>query len=114
PVLILGVPIFDTFIAVIRRIVHKQPIVAPDKSHLHHRLLAMGFTHRGTVLLLYAFGMLFSMAAIAFESSTIWVTLTIIITLAVLLEIVIEVSGLVSEEYRPFIKLYRKVMGKDT
>ncbi|MGL4819751.1 MAG: glycosyltransferase family 4 protein, partial [Bacilli bacterium] len=84
PVLILGVPIFDTLVAVVRRIVQKKSIVAPDKSHMHHRLLAMGFTHRGTVLLLYAFGAMFSMAAIAFESATIWVTLMIIAVLVLL------------------------------
>lgn len=43
PIIILGVPVFDTSFAIIRRIVNKRPISAPDKSHLHHRLLAQGF-----------------------------------------------------------------------
>ena len=46
PVIILGVPISDTFFAIIRRLVNKQPLMAPDKSHLHHCLLNIGFTHR--------------------------------------------------------------------
>jgi len=36
PIIILGVPIFDTTFAIIRRILNKQPISAPDKSHIHH------------------------------------------------------------------------------
>ena len=39
PIIILGVPISDTFFAIIRRLVNKQPLSAPDKSHLHHCLL---------------------------------------------------------------------------
>lgn len=43
PIIILGVPIFDTTFAIIRRILNKQPISAPDKSHIHHRLMALAF-----------------------------------------------------------------------
>ena len=39
PVIILGVPISDTFFAIMRRIINNQPLSAPDKSHLHHCLL---------------------------------------------------------------------------
>ena len=40
PVLVLGVPIFDTFFAILRRKMNHKPIFAADKDHLHHRLLA--------------------------------------------------------------------------
>ena len=43
PVIILGVPISDTFFAILRRIVNKKPLSAPDKSHLHHCLLGSRF-----------------------------------------------------------------------
>ena len=56
PIIILGVPISDTFFAIIRRFLNKSPISAPDKSHLHHCLLRSGFSHRQTVLLIYAHG----------------------------------------------------------
>ena len=49
PIIMLGVPISDTFFAIVRRIRMKQPISAPDKSHLHHCLLRTGFSHRQTV-----------------------------------------------------------------
>ncbi|EUJ19801.1 UDP-N-acetylglucosaminyltransferase transferase [Listeria aquatica FSL S10-1188] len=59
PILILGVPISDTIIAIIRRIVTKQPLAMADKSHIHHQLMGLGFTHRQTVILIYAISALF-------------------------------------------------------
>jgi len=54
PVLILGVPILDTVVVITRRMALGRPIYQADKSHIHHRLLARGFTPRQTVLILYA------------------------------------------------------------
>jgi UDP-GlcNAc:undecaprenyl-phosphate GlcNAc-1-phosphate transferase len=53
PILILGLPIFDTFFAIVRRMVNKRPIMEADKGHLHHRLLDLGLNQKQTVLLLY-------------------------------------------------------------
>ncbi|MDR1615481.1 MAG: undecaprenyl/decaprenyl-phosphate alpha-N-acetylglucosaminyl 1-phosphate transferase [Syntrophomonadaceae bacterium] len=54
PIVILGIPILDTFFAIIRRINRKAPIFKPDKGHLHHQLLAMGLSHRNSVLVIYS------------------------------------------------------------
>jgi UDP-GlcNAc:undecaprenyl-phosphate GlcNAc-1-phosphate transferase len=54
PILILGIPIFDTLFAIIRRYTNSQPIFKADKEHLHHCLLNKGFTHKQTVLVIYA------------------------------------------------------------
>lgn len=52
PFLILGVPIFDTTWAMVRRAVSGQPIGAPDKNHIHHQLLRRGLSpNQATVLL---------------------------------------------------------------
>jgi UDP-GlcNAc:undecaprenyl-phosphate GlcNAc-1-phosphate transferase len=53
PVLILGVPIFDTTFAIVRRALQRRPIFSPDRGHLHHRLLGMGFSQRRAVLIIY-------------------------------------------------------------
>ena len=66
PVIILGVPISDTFFAIIRRVVNKTPISAPDKSHLHHCLLNIGFTHKQTVILIYAMSASFGLSCYHF------------------------------------------------
>ena len=53
PLLIIGVPIFDTATAIIRRLLHQRPIQEADKGHIHHRLLGRGFNQRQTVLIIY-------------------------------------------------------------
>lgn len=64
PVVILGVPIMDTLFAIIRRKANKQPIFVADKDHLHHRLLALGLSHKGAVLTVYAVCVFLSISAI--------------------------------------------------
>jgi UDP-GlcNAc:undecaprenyl-phosphate GlcNAc-1-phosphate transferase len=54
PLMALAVPLADTTLAVLRRFLRTQPIFKADRSHIHHRLLARGLSHRRTVLLLYA------------------------------------------------------------
>ena len=53
PLLIIGVPIFDTGSAIVRRLLHSRPIQEADKGHIHHRLLGRGFDQRQTVLIIY-------------------------------------------------------------
>ncbi|MGR6837138.1 glycosyltransferase family 4 protein [Syntrophomonas erecta] len=65
PIVILGIPIFDTFFAIIRRIHNKAPIFRPDKDHLHHRLMAMGMSHRRSVFIIYGISAFFSAVAVA-------------------------------------------------
>jgi UDP-GlcNAc:undecaprenyl-phosphate GlcNAc-1-phosphate transferase len=114
PIIILGVPIFDTTFAIIRRIVNKKPISSPDKSHLHHRLLAVGFSHRKTVLLIYGFGIFFSVNALLFSKSTFWTSMVILFGLILVTEIVAEGIGLVHERYKPILTMYRKVKDRQS
>jgi UDP-GlcNAc:undecaprenyl-phosphate GlcNAc-1-phosphate transferase len=51
--LILGVPIIDTFWIITRRILSGHSPFTPDRGHIHHRLLDLGLSHRGVVLLIY-------------------------------------------------------------
>lgn len=53
PVMIMGLPIFDTAFAIIRRAISKKPIFSPDSDHVHHRLLKTGISHRNAVLVIY-------------------------------------------------------------
>lgn len=63
PVLVLGVPVFDTAFAMIRRFLSGHKISDADKGHLHHRLLALGLTQRQTVLILYGISIIFGILA---------------------------------------------------
>jgi len=105
PVIILGVPISDTFFAIIRRIVNKQPLSAPDKSHLHHCMLRLGYSHRQTVLIIYAMAALFGLAAFIFSMSTVWGAMLIVAVLFLAIEVFVEKVGLVGKEYRPLLRL---------
>lgn len=64
PFLILGLPIFDTAYAIFRRIKNKQPIMSPDRGHLHHRLIDMGFSQKQTVAILYIITMILGLSAV--------------------------------------------------
>jgi UDP-GlcNAc:undecaprenyl-phosphate GlcNAc-1-phosphate transferase len=65
--LVLGVPIIDTFYVLVRRMFSGQPPFAPDRGHFHHRLLDVGLTHQQAVLLIY--GMTAVLGMLAFLTS---------------------------------------------
>ena len=67
PVLVLGVPIFDTFFAIFRRFVNKRPIMEADKGHLHHRLMKLGYGQRRATLMLYGITAIMVVAAVLFS-----------------------------------------------
>ena len=52
--LVLGVPIIDTFWIIVRRLSEGRSPFSPDKTHIHHRLLDLGLSHRQTVLAIYS------------------------------------------------------------
>jgi UDP-GlcNAc:undecaprenyl-phosphate GlcNAc-1-phosphate transferase len=65
PVLVLGMPIFDTTLVFISRLRRgKNPLTTPGKDHVSHRLVAMGFTTREAVMIHYLAGGAFGMIAI--------------------------------------------------
>ena len=64
PFLILGLPIFDTGMAIARRIHDKRPIMGADRGHLHHKLIDMGFSQKQTVAILYVIAMLLGLSAV--------------------------------------------------
>jgi UDP-GlcNAc:undecaprenyl-phosphate GlcNAc-1-phosphate transferase len=62
--LVLGVPIIDTFWIIIRRVSSGHSPFQPDRGHFHHRLLDLGLTHRGAVLLIYGVSVLLALLSI--------------------------------------------------
>ena len=64
PFLVLGLPIFDTTFAIIRRWVNGYPIMSADKGHIHHRIMATGIGQRRTVLIMYCISAIMGMVAI--------------------------------------------------
>ena len=69
PFLILGLPIFDTMFAIIRRISHGQNPMAPDRSHVHHRLIDMGLNQKQAVAVLYVISAILGLSAVVLATS---------------------------------------------
>lgn len=107
PVIILGVPISDTFFAIVRRIKKQQPLSAPDKSHLHHCLLGLGYSHRKTVLIIYAMSAGFGLAAVIFSQTTMWGSLIVLTVLLFVIEVIVEKIGLIDKDYRPLLNFIK-------
>ncbi len=79
PIIVLGLPIFDTLSAIIRRIVKGKSLKAvlqADKGHLHHKLIAKGFTQKEAVLFLYGICVVCGMFAVILFESDIWKALS--------------------------------------
>ncbi|MDF2866041.1 MAG: UDP-N-acetylmuramyl pentapeptide phosphotransferase/UDP-N-acetylglucosamine-phosphate transferase [Clostridia bacterium] len=72
PILTLGVPIFDTLFAMIRRFLAGKPMLSPDGGHVHHRLLKRGFNQRQAVLMLYTVTSLLCIVAVTIISADIY------------------------------------------
>ena len=65
PAAVLAVPLIDLLLAVMRRVARGHSPFAPDKQHLHHRLLELGHSHRRAVLLLYYWSALLALGGVA-------------------------------------------------
>ena len=68
--LVLGVPIIDTFWIIVRRISEGHSPFTPDRQHIHHRLLDLGLSHRQTVLLIYAICIALAVLALILTGAT--------------------------------------------
>ncbi len=112
PLLILGVPLSDTFFAIVRRIVNRTPISVADKSHLHHCLLQLGFSHRTTVLMIYGIAVFFGGSALLLSQTEPWVTILLIAAILIVMEVGAEAIGIFSKRRKPLLDLYSRLRGK--
>ena len=69
PFLILGLPIFDTANAIIRRVAAGRSPMSPDRGHVHHKLIDMGFNQKQAVAILYAISATLGLTAVVLTSS---------------------------------------------
>ena len=92
PLAVLAMPLFDLLLAVVRRVGHGQSPFAPDKQHLHHRMLELGHTHRRAVLLLYFWSALLAGGGVTFAIThrpwTVVVTLVGLAAIGLLVSVV--------------------------
>jgi len=79
PFLILGLPASDTLSSIIRRLRKRKSPFAPDRGHLHHKLIDMGFSQRASVLILYAISALLGICAIMFVGDKVKIAFLVLI-----------------------------------
>ena len=90
PIIILGMPIFDTLFAIFRRIIKGKSIKAvfkPDKGHLHHKLMAKGYTQKQAVLIMYGITAILGMFAVILLESGIWKALSFALLIVAIIAI---------------------------
>ena len=68
--LVLGVPIIDTFWIIVRRVTQGGSPFRPDRTHIHHRLLDLGLSHRETVLVIYGICLVLAVLALLLSGVT--------------------------------------------
>lgn len=115
PVIVLGLPIFDVLFAMLRRLVKGKSIKAmfkPDKGHLHHKLVAKGFSQRQAVLILYGLSAAFGMFAVilADKNSSIWKAISFL--LMVIATVAIGFKGFTNEKEKSKNQMYECISCK--
>ncbi|MFZ5596399.1 MAG: MraY family glycosyltransferase [Bacillota bacterium] len=90
PIVVMGIPLLDTVFAILRRFKENRPIFQPDREHLHHQLLARGFSHRQAVLVIYAVSLVMGASAVIMNLLT---TNQAMLLLAVLATVVIVTAN---------------------
>ena len=110
PILILGVPISDTMLAIIRRKLNNKPISVADKGHLHHCLMNLGFSMRKTVLIIYGVSAAFSLCAILLTQRQNWIAVILVAVIFVGLEIGAEFIGILGKKKKPVIHFLQRAL----
>ena len=64
PVVSFGLPILETSLSVLRRLISGRPVFTADREHIHHKLLQLGLSHREVVIVLYAVSALFALLSL--------------------------------------------------
>jgi UDP-GlcNAc:undecaprenyl-phosphate GlcNAc-1-phosphate transferase len=76
--LVLGVPIIDTFWIIVRRLLQRRSPFTPDRQHIHHRLLDLGLSHRQTVLVIYGVCAALAVLALVLTGATLLYTFLVV------------------------------------
>lgn len=88
PLSIFGLPLADTTFAIVRRVAHRKSPFAPDRGHLHHRLIDMGFGQKQSVRLLYAVCAILGISAVMLTRED-WIGGAVVLTAALIIFFII-------------------------
>ncbi|MPW27187.1 undecaprenyl/decaprenyl-phosphate alpha-N-acetylglucosaminyl 1-phosphate transferase [Alkalibaculum sp. M08DMB] len=105
PILILGVPVFDTAFAIIRRKLRGQSFAQADKEHIHHLLMTSNASQTKTVLIIYAISILFSAVAIIYTLVSPNLGFGILVVLFIIIQYIATKIGLLDRFFFPYSKI---------
>ena len=83
PFLLMGLPIFDTCFAILRRVSHGQSPMAPDRGHIHHRLIDMALSQKQAVAVLYVISAILGLSAVVLTTSGVTKAMLFLVSLCV-------------------------------
>lgn len=93
PLLAVGLPVADTFLAIVRRALNGRPIFAPDRGHIHHRLLDRGYGPKRVVIILYVVSVLFAIGGVLTLFGRQWETGLAMLVILVILIALMSIFG---------------------
>ena len=100
PIVILAIPIFDTALAILRRLLKGESIGTPDKEHFHHQLLKMKFSPRVSILIIYSINIIFSVISILYVIGDNEIAMAIYIALMIFLLFVVLKTNILFEHHK--------------
>jgi len=83
PLLVLGLPLFDTTFAILRRLISGKPVMSADRGHLHHRLIDMGLSQKQSVLVMYIASAALGLCAIVLANKGVLSAIILLISVSV-------------------------------
>ena len=92
PIIVLIIPLADTFLAIFRRVKRKVNIFEADKQHIHHRLLELGLSQTSIALISYFVTFLFGLIALGFSLISKKIVLAILLLISILLILIMIVT----------------------
>ncbi len=108
PILILAIPIFDTLLAIFRRLLKGEKISTPDKEHIHFQLLKMKFSIPATVLIIYGINILFASVSIFFVLGDQKIAMGIYVVLMLLLLFLVMKTDILFKHHKDEVKKEEK------
>ena len=98
PIFAMGLPIFDTLFAMLRRAIKGKSMMEADKGHLHHRLLDIGFSQKQAVLTLYIISAFLGFSAVALIEASLKTALIVIAVVFLFSSFGVKYLGLIGTD----------------
>lgn len=106
PFIVLGVPIIDTMLAILRRFLTGSHLFQADQEHIHHRLLGLGLTHRQVVIFIYIITIVLGLVAFGFTAVKDEFAAILLLVIGLVIFLVVGRLGLSKKELDIFSSLF--------